>query len=65
MCPLEMFPGVVDHCRIGSLEMGLLFQPVTNEDHCRIGSLEMFPLMISPMVKDHCRIGSLENLTTS
>ena len=51
---------VIDHCRIGSLEMHRLGTNPTLPDHCRIGSLEMlYPVHVDVEI-DHCRIGSLE-----
>ena len=42
VCSLVL-PGMLDHCRIGSLEnKGLQYAPV-EFDHCRIGSLENGP----------------------
>ena len=31
---------LADHCRIGSLEMTILYTDIGVTDHCRIGSLE-------------------------
>ena len=51
---------LLDHCRIGSLE--ILPEDGGSEvlDHCRIGSLENTWTDLIETVKDHCRIGSLE-----
>ena len=52
-----------DHCRIGSLEMGLQHFIRQCNDHCRIGSLEKQTAGEIQRTEDHCRIGSLEKVT--
>ena len=51
---------IIDHCRIGSLEICGYSCSWHVADHCRIGSLENFDVSVSIPIMDHCRIGSLE-----
>ena len=51
---------VVDHCRIGSLEIPQYQEGDGGLDHCRIGSLEILKREQTKINNDHCRIGSLE-----
>ena len=59
-CMEKLYVNVIDHCRIGSLEIGDVRVVVNGGDHCRIGSLETRQTGLPRISKDHCRIGSLE-----
>ena len=53
---------ILDHCRIGSLEITPVCDAAYDRDHCRIGSLENVDADTQQEYKDHCRIGSLEKI---
>ena len=60
VCSLVL-PGMLDHCRIGSLEIYIININFRLQDHCRIGSLERDQSTTPGANIDHCRIGSLES----
>ena len=56
---------IIDHCRIGSLEIYTHTFKAGETDHCRIGSLENYMAVTGADYWDHCRIGSLESAGVS